>query len=390
MRTVFSLNLLELMKANKRKYWIKLHLYLGLIPGIPLLLIGLTGVLLAFAPQIQRWDQPQFYDIRTQGKQRPMTELVQKIKKEYPDTRLNHISIFEEPDRPWTVFATGPVNGKHRFHRMHVDPYTGAISLDITDGGWAQWIEELHRNLTIGTAGRYIVAISSIFLIVLSLSGLYLWLPLRVGSWNRLLTRGDALSWHNWTGIIVFPMLILMAFTGITLTFGKTIMPAVYDVTGSPDLPPEPLSSVPDDSVQTVTLADAITRFKNERPDKVITGVGEPGSEDGVYIIHWGYEDDINPHAWGKTFVDQYSGQIIGEIDNYKHSAGSIYQQTWWMLHTGEFFGTSGRIIWALGSLALPLLFVTGLFRWLGKNGRKKRIRSILKPGSDRGPEGES
>ncbi|MEX2591851.1 MAG: PepSY-associated TM helix domain-containing protein [Anditalea sp.] len=366
------------MKKKTRKFLLQLHLYLGLIPGIPLLIVGLTGALLAFTPEIQRWDQPEFYRIEAKGKRMPQAQLVHKIKESYPNTRLNHISMFEEPEKPWTVFASGPVDGKKRFHRMHINPYNGDIQIDITNGGWAQWIESLHRNLTVGQLGRYIVGVSSALLIIISLSGLYLWIPFRKGSWRRLMDKGDALSWHNWTGIAVFPVLIVMAFTGITLTFREPVLHLVYGITASPELPPPPESTVPSISSQPISCKEAVTIFQQTFPDRIITGFSEPGNAKGAYLLHWGYEDDLNPHAWGKSYLDQYSGMVLGEINHYEHSLGAMYQQTWWMFHTGEFFGTAGRFVWALFSLTLPLLFLTGLVRWVGKNGRKNRLKMFF------------
>lgn len=366
------------MKKTTRKFWIKVHLYLGLLPGIPLLLIGLTGAILAFAPEIRQWDQPQFFDVEPQGELQPIPELVHKIETQYPETNLLHVALYEKADYVWTIYATGPVDGENQFHQMHVNHFTGEIKVDTTSGGWAQWIEGLHRNLTMGTVGRQIVAISSLFLLILCLSGLYLWWPLRSGMWRRLLRNNDALSWHNWTGIIVFPFLILLAFTGITLTWGSVIFPMVYTVTGSPDLPEQPLSTVPADNPEAISMADAVRIIQREQPDKQLIGIGGAGDSTDVFVMHMGYKDDINPGAWEKVYIDQYSGETISTLNTYEHSFGAMYQHTWYSLHLGEFFHTPGRILWAIMSLMLPVLFVTGVIRWMGKNGRMEKLKNSL------------
>lgn len=46
-----------------------------------------------------------------------------------------------------------------------------------------------------------------------------------------------------------------------------------------------------------------------------------------------------------------------------------------WFLHSGQAFGWTGRILVFLSGLACPVLFVTGVIRWL----QKRRARLAAK-----------
>ena len=66
-------------------------------------------------------------------------------------------------------------------------------------------------------------------------------------------------------------------------------------------------------------------------------------------------------------WVDPYSGDLLQTLDTYEHSAGSIYQHSWWQFHSGEFFGFPGRLVWAVACFLFPLIAVTGVIRWWKK-----------------------
>lgn len=41
-------------------------------------------------------------------------------------------------------------------------------------------------------------------------------------------------------------------------------------------------------------------------------------------------------------------------------------------MHTGEAFGSTGRLLWFLAGISLFLLYVSGLLRWLHRHGKIK------------------
>ncbi|MFQ5780011.1 MAG: PepSY-associated TM helix domain-containing protein [Nitrospiria bacterium] len=356
-----------------RKFWQNVHLYLGLIMGLPLLIIGLTGGILAFMPQLERWDQPEFYAVQAEGAPLPLLDIVKRVRDEYPNTRLNHMMVFkDEPERSWIIWASEARGDETLGYRLHIDPYTGRIAKDDhTDLGIAEWIEMIHTSLSLGKAGRYIVAVCSIGLIILALAGIYLWWPMRHGTLRRLSGKGAMLSWHNLLGLIFLPLLLITAFTGITQTLGDTIMPFVFSVTLSPEIPQEPKSTVPDEG-EAISIVEALKVAQESLPGADITAMSEPGNQDGVYRFYFGHPDDFNQFGWERIYIDRFSGRIVSHFD-YRQSLGGIYQAVWWSLHTGELFGFSGRIIWSISVIMIPVFVMTGLFLWLRRRARQRR-----------------
>ena len=65
------------------------------------------------------------------------------------------------------------------------------------------------------------------------------------------------------------------------------------------------------------------------------------------------------------VWIDQYSGHIREVRNAARFTVGERALSALWPLHTGESLGSWGRFAWFLTGLILPLLYVSGLARWL-------------------------
>jgi uncharacterized iron-regulated membrane protein len=56
-------------------------------------------------------------------------------------------------------------------------------------------------------------------------------------------------------------------------------------------------------------------------------------------------------------------------------TAGDVFLQWQWPLHSGQAFGMTGRILVFLTRIACPVLYVTGIIRWL----RKRKAKAVAR-----------
>src|SRR4028118_1705606 len=94
MRTVNGFE--ENFEMKFRKLAFKLHLYLGLVVGIFIAAIALTGSLLVFDPEIERFFNPQLLQVIPQAERRPLENVLQIVEKAYPQNQAFSIFLLRE------------------------------------------------------------------------------------------------------------------------------------------------------------------------------------------------------------------------------------------------------------------------------------------------------
>ncbi len=99
----------------KRSHWAWLHRWAGLVMAGFLILVGLTGSLLAFYPELERLINPQFYPERTAGEKLDFATLAARAEILAPAGWIN--GIFLEANQENTLVAIGPGIDSSRFQQ---------------------------------------------------------------------------------------------------------------------------------------------------------------------------------------------------------------------------------------------------------------------------------
>lgn len=216
-----------------KKFMAEIHLWLSLPFGIVITIVCLTCAALVFEDEITHALHPRIY--RTQppaADAQPLlpSQLAAHIGEQMPDSlHLASLQLSGRHDEP--CMAAFRETGRTQ---LSVDPYTGNVN------GWAErpaffrTMRKLHRWLldppaTKGeiSAGKVIVGIATLLLLVILLSGLILWIPRsRQALRNRLkvsFANGHRRFWydcHVSMGFYATLLLLVMALTGLTWSFG--------------------------------------------------------------------------------------------------------------------------------------------------------------------------
>jgi uncharacterized iron-regulated membrane protein len=239
------------------------------------------------------------------------------------------------------------------------------------------FIFELHYTLLLGESPGYvIVSIMSALLIISLLTGLIVWWPL-TGKWlQALLIKRKAsaerfvFDLHKTVGFYSTLVLLPVLFFGIYFDVPEHVVPVLELF--SPVTYRYWFHSTPVDDAKPITMAQAVAitdkRYPTGRPDWIY-GATSPTST--YTVCKQGVEESGSILHRRCVVMDRYSGKILDVDDPSIGTAGEVFTHWQWPLHSGQAFGWTGRILVFLSGLACPVLFVTGVIRWLQKRRAK-------------------
>jgi len=366
----------------------RVHLWLGLSLGGLFVLLGLTGSILAFYPEIDTLLNPE---IALEGEGTPdWNRALATVRTAFPDKQGPW--RFELTGQPGAIparYYDPPERAGHAFAPMMVwlSPDGEKVLRRDYWGEYAMtFVYDLHYRLLLGTTGGAVLGWTSFALIALLLTGLWAWWPR--GSWAKALriktgaSRQRALrDWHKTAGLSGLVFLLILTITGIMLE-----LPAESDVAlTTVGLPVEPAPNVAGPATggsNLIPVSRAVEVAHQALPGARLAWIETPPAAGGLYRMRMQVPGDPSyrfPHSY--VWIDARSASVAGLTDARRAPAGTIVNNWLHPLHDGSAGGLTGRILIVLAGLAPLALFVTGWLRWRtcrqGRAVPAKRRRSV-------------
>ena len=199
-----------------RKIIVKLHLYTGLILGLIITLICLSGTAIVYKPELEKLSVKDIAFVKPASRTVSPQTLLENVRHEYPQAKINNMVLYGGED--WEV--TG------------VDRYRHKVF---------QWLYDFHVNLLLKKQGATIVALSGFLLIFLTLSGFLLLPKRRIFSVNRKMgLRAKLFKSHSIIGICTSLFLLVIAFTGSYFGFKKEYQSFFESISAGKAVAPAP------------------------------------------------------------------------------------------------------------------------------------------------------
>jgi hypothetical protein len=169
--------------------------------------------------------------------------------------------------------------------------------------------------------------------------------------------------------------LLILLFSGVWMYFPEQVESSV-SVFSKVAAAPEMLHSTPPQPGQAALSAgQALAVAERIFPDGEVRLVSLPKGETGVYKIYKRADDEVAQDYSNRWLaVDQYSGAVLYQTNRARRTAGDVFIEWLYPLHSGEAFGLGGRLVVCAVGVVPSVLFATGLIRWLQKR-RAKRLR---------------
>jgi uncharacterized iron-regulated membrane protein len=351
-----------------RKTLFQVHLWAGLILGIYVVVIGLTGSILVFRGDLQKLTFPKFFTVERHGEpDAPLATILDELERRYPGTK---VSGLDYPTERRQTFLTYLTRG-NQFLTVFSHPVTGQVIGELPKTSWITRLQDLHYDLLGGRLGRQISGIASACLIAMFITGLILWWP-GVARWTRSLWIDTRAGWRriNWdlhsvSGFWLFALLMMWAISGVEFAFPQPFRKAVNAI--SPltiTRPPQSGPAAPTSLEPADYMAKARALEPAARLGRFVAAFGE---RDAVLVLmarvdHGDFDrsDEIS------LYFDRYTGELLARHAAADEGASFGDAVMKWLgpLHTATFGGSGIHILWALFGLSFPGLAITGFIMW--------------------------
>jgi uncharacterized iron-regulated membrane protein len=363
---------------RKTIFW--LHLGIGGAAGLVILLLAVTGLILAFQRQIlSRADASAVLDGHPHASaplklDSVLTQVVQKGQNNPTDLVLHRSE-------------NAPIEVRFgRERTVYLNPWTGAPIFGFSTSlhQFFAWIVRLHRSLGLGLQslwGRGIIGAANLIFLFLLLSGFYLWFP-RIINFDAFKSRllllrnlkGNARdwNWHHVFGIWATLPLGFIILTGVLISYPWATN-LLYKVTNSP-LPAiagngdgRPVQS----NLGSIGADRQVTRVlngydlwaeiaKRQIPEWKSITLSISQARDKTVNVAVDTSVGGQPEKVTSLVIDRSSNEIVATKRFSDNSLGRRLR-TWAVyVHTGSELGLIGQIIIAFGAFSAIFLVWTG------------------------------
>jgi len=395
-----------------RRFWVWLHRWAGLTMAGFLVIVGLTGTVLAFNFELERFFAPQLFAHPADHPALPLGELAERAASLVPHAHVEGV-LYTDRDQAQVYYAadTDPRTGREYvlgFDEFFIDPWTGKElgrrrAGDLTEGAInvMPFIYRLHWTLVAGDAGQWILGLVALVWFLDAFNGLFLTLPVSprrfVARWAKAWTikRGASgirlnFDLHRANGLWFWPFVIVFAWSSVMMNIRPIYergMRLVFDYESYDDVytqgTPNPHPRL--DWRQAEAVGEALLLTEASKRGVTIserhTLLYMPSV--GAYIYEGRGSRDLFERApkGGGTAVlfDGDTGALRHFEQPTGEHAGNTVESWLYALHMARVFGTTYQVLVALFGAVTAILAVTGTLIWFRKHEGQRRRHAAAK-----------
>lgn len=382
-----------MMTPRRVLFWI--HLAAGSVAGIVILIMSVTGILLAYERQIMNWANCSHRSApgATSQARLSIDDLLAKVRVN-ETAAPSTVVVRSDPEAPVQLSY-----GRER--TLFVDPYSGAV---LGKGApklnaFFSKMEDVHRYLGRSgqsrSAGRALTGACNLAFLLLVVSGPFLWWP-KDWTWKHLrkIARfrgglgGQARDWnlHNVVGVWCFLPLLLIVLSGVVMSY-PWANNLLYRMTGNEPPPSPSQSGRPSEANRRrerdkqqlagkPSLSAAFVRAQQQVRGWRSVTLRMVGSSDGPLVFTIDTGNGGRPDQRGQLTLDAGSGRLLRWEPFSSYNLGRRLRTWGRFMHTGEAGGIFGQSIAATASAGAAVLVWTGIALALRRGNRwRKRFR---------------
>lgn len=390
-----------------RDLLVLLHRWFGLASALFLFIAGATGAIISWDHELDAWLNPHLYKASTSGRHRSALDLAAAVEAADPRVRVTFLPYKVEPGHALAMSVEPRIDPstdqpfETGYNQVAVDPVTGAIQgrrewgkVSLDRENLLPFLYKLHYSMHIPTTssgvelGVWLMGLIAIVWVFDTLIALWISFP-KLGAWKRSFAfrwkaGGHRLTFdlHRSGGVWAYPLVLMIAVTSVGMNLREPVLRPV--VGWFSNLSPSPLANrsanTPSRPIEPAVTPQHVIDLARAEAQRL--GWTKPfgglflSTELGLWGV--GFFEPGNPHGDGGLgnawlYFDSRTGEKAGTDIPGVGSAGDIFLQSMFPLHSGRILGTPGRVLMSLMGIAIATLSATGVLIWARKRAGRRR-----------------
>ncbi len=377
-------------KKNTRKNILLIHRVLGLLTGVVIFIVSITGCLWVFKEEIESFYTDYKYVTPMDGELITASEVKKIAAKENPNREIHGVLYGKRGEAVEVIFYEA--DSEVYYQSLYINPYNGIPIKQVDhNAGFFGFVLKGHVRLWLPEAiGARIVSYSVLIFLFIIISGIVLWWPKKKKNWKQRLkfdwnnkTRWKRKNFdlHTVVGFYVSTLALVLVFTGCVMAFNWFYFIA-YKATGGDK---DPRFVIPNsETVQQGNVTndyDQLIPMLYKKYDKAVGfELHYPTNDSTSIYIEVGNSDGLHYDA-DYLFFDQNTlkeietNSIYGKYEKAKFADKLIRMN--YDIHIGSIGGITGKIIAFLVSLLCASLPVSGILLWYGRKYKKTKQEKV-------------
>jgi uncharacterized iron-regulated membrane protein len=348
-----------------RQTLLRVHRWAGLIAGVYVLVISITGAALVFRIDLQRALHPHLFTALAAGALADPVTIMESVSRAYPGHNLSGVDAPTTARPTYLAYVTTP----GQFATVLIDPVSAEVLGELPENSVVRTLQDLHYDLLAGRTGRTVNGAGAAAILVMAITGVCIWWP-GVKTWRRAMTidfsrRGHWFWWemHRAIGIWSVLLILMWAITGMYFAFPSFARSLITSV--SPLTPNRtPASSASMARATAPSWREMIAIAQREHPGGHVARVVLPFGDRGAFLVMFADRSPTPAFAQlDSVYLDRLSGARL-RTDLTPPTIGDTIVRSIAPLHVGSFGGLPIRMIWFVFGLMPAALFGTGVVVW--------------------------
>jgi len=384
-----------------RSLLVLLHRWLGLGTALFLFIAGATGAVISWDHEIDEWLNPALYESHSTGTPMAPLELAARVEQGDPRVRVTFMPLTVEPGHAFTVFVSPRVNPatgelyEPGYNQVALDPVTGEVQarrewgkVSLSRENLLPFLYKLHFSMHIPDGwgielGIWLMGLVGIVWLFDTLIALSIAFPKRE-QWKRSFAfrwraGGHKLTFdlHRSGAMWVYLLVLMLAVTSVAMNLREQVVRPVVSwfseltpspfATRSPAPPNQPIEpAVAPERIVQAALAQAAKRGITAPAGGLFLSPGFGLWGVGFYEPGFSHGDGGLGNPW--LYFDSRTGEPAGADIPGTGSAGDLFMQSMFPLHSGRILGVTGRALMSAMGVLIAMLSVTGVLIWWRKH----------------------